>query len=141
MDNEGTVEFCKNGAWSSLCSEQWGYLEAFVVCRQLGLPATGKNKSCCQSEFRKILFFLHVSCLSCSNCSKLFIDVHWYTNARFGIGHGTPTLTKWKCFGNESSLAHCLHGIASDCYHSQDVGISCYGEEVKGYLNSSHTRR
>ena len=43
VDIEGTVEFCKNGAWSSLCSEQWGYLEAFVVCRQLGLPATGEK--------------------------------------------------------------------------------------------------
>ena len=43
VDSEGTVELCQNGAWNSLCSNQWGYQEAFVVCRQLGLPATGKK--------------------------------------------------------------------------------------------------
>ena len=43
VESEGTVEFCQNGAWNSLCYSSWGYQEAFVVCRQLGLPATGKK--------------------------------------------------------------------------------------------------
>ena len=43
VDIEGTVEFCVNGSWNSLCQKSWGYQEAFVVCRQLGLPATGKK--------------------------------------------------------------------------------------------------
>ena len=43
VDNEGTVELCQDGSWNSLCYKDWGYQEAFVVCRQLGLPATGEQ--------------------------------------------------------------------------------------------------
>ena len=73
---------------------------------------------------------------------KFFADVQWYTNARFGKGHGTPNLTNWRCFGNETSLAQCLHQNASySCYHSRDVGVSCQGEEVKGFLNTLFTSK
>ena len=39
---EGTVQMCVGGRWRELCFFGWGYQEAFVVCRQLGLPATGE---------------------------------------------------------------------------------------------------
>ena len=38
----GTVEFCSGGTWKAVCDSNWDYKDAFVVCRELGLPATGK---------------------------------------------------------------------------------------------------
>ena len=35
------MELCINGGWTGVCGVNWDYKDAFVVCRQLGLPATG----------------------------------------------------------------------------------------------------
>ena len=42
VPTEGTVQMCMGGRWRELCHSGWGYQEVFVVCRQLGLPATGE---------------------------------------------------------------------------------------------------
>ena len=42
VPTEGTVQMCVGGRWRELCYRSWGHQEAFVVCRQLGLPATGE---------------------------------------------------------------------------------------------------
>ena len=44
IPQEGTVQVCVNRMWSSVCPSYWDYKDAFVVCRQLGYPATGENK-------------------------------------------------------------------------------------------------
>ena len=56
VDSEGTVEFCQNGSWNSLCNTYWGYQEAFVVCRQLGLPATGEKLWTLFSQCKTVSF-------------------------------------------------------------------------------------
>ena len=43
IPEQGNVELCINGGWTALCGFGWDYTDAFVVCRQLGLPATGTH--------------------------------------------------------------------------------------------------
>ena len=43
IPTEGRVEVCVNGRWSAVCHYNWNYQDAFVVCRQLGYPASGMN--------------------------------------------------------------------------------------------------
>ena len=39
----GAVEYCIGGTWRAVCHNSWDYKDAFVVCRQLGFPATGMH--------------------------------------------------------------------------------------------------
>ena len=43
----GTVEYCVSGTWKAVCDYRWDYRDAFVVCRQLGFPATGRDYISC----------------------------------------------------------------------------------------------
>ncbi len=39
IPQEGTVEMCVGGTWMGFCD--WDNTDAYVLCRQMGYPATG----------------------------------------------------------------------------------------------------
>ena len=41
--NEGRVEVNYNGEWGTICHNGWSYINAGVVCRQLGFGSSGAN--------------------------------------------------------------------------------------------------
>ena len=112
---------CYNGAWNSVCDYRWGYQEAFVVCRQLGLPATGT-----------VIYWFHITTHACNLPTDA--QAVKYINS-FGYGHGIPTLNYWRCFGNETNLNDCLKSTSS--YLSYRGVYSLAGVVCKGNIVSS----
>ena len=37
LDQEGRIEVCMNGLWSSVCGDGWDQGDGLVACRQLGM--------------------------------------------------------------------------------------------------------
>ena len=71
----------------------------------------------------------------------VYIGAQSLSSNFFGTGHGIPTLTDWRCIGNETKLLDCLHTSGSTCFSYPGVyhraSIRCIGETVTGNMYSS----
>ena len=43
--SEGRVDVCVHGQWGTVCDDRWSDRNGEVVCRQLGIPASGECTS------------------------------------------------------------------------------------------------
>ena len=43
IQQEGRVEVCSNGVWSSICDQNWDKTDAHVICQQMGYAELGNH--------------------------------------------------------------------------------------------------
>lgn len=97
--SEGRVEIFYNGQWGTVCDDYWNDLNARVVCQQLGFYGNSYATS----------------------------------GAQFGPGARTQPiwLDDVRCVGSEEYLSGCPNrgwGV-HNCFHWEDAGVICRGEE------------
>ena len=57
IENEGRLEVCVNGVWSSVCDAGWDKTDAHVVCQQLGFSELGTYSTCYVVDIQLSLFY------------------------------------------------------------------------------------
>ena len=128
----GRLEFCNNGQWATVCSDNFGSVAALVVCKQL----LGENAS----KLLNLIMYQqkcpHIMIYDTGHSGMLifiFIGAIWSRSRRvFGQGTTNSILDDVTCTGSESSISQCTYTEVRDfsaagCYHSDDVEMICYG--------------
>ena len=94
----GRVEVLHDDQWGTVCDDNWDFLDATVVCRQIGFNSVANI-----TRFSSLVFGSRVN-----NTVPVWLD-----NIR--------------CTGNETNLGSCPHlgfGV-EDCSHFEDSGVYC----------------
>ena len=83
--NQGRVEVYYNGEWGTVCNTGWDNTAASVVCRQLGLGASGRTLySRYYDKGSGLIFLSNVKCSindhSLASCSHLGVGITYGCN-------------------------------------------------------------
>ena len=137
--DEGRLEVCVNGAWGTVCREEFDSFEAAVACHSLG----GFNGSGNFYVYYTIIFqakecqtfcFFPQPQFTDGALLNLFYFVHDLASqiltSGYTVGDGPIFLSQLLCSGSEQSLLECSSGYPVGlhrCDHSMDVGLLCLG--------------
>ena len=105
---------CVNGDWSTVNHYHWDYLDASVVCREVGHSPLG---------IKDHTFYYETISHPVHQC----VGAIAFDRAAFGQGSGPVVRTFVSCRGYEESLTSCLFFGYPDVFrnHSEDVGVRC----------------
>ena len=122
--NEGKVEYCHYGAWSSVCYN-FHDEEATVACKQLGFPGSPSKNNIYSSANLFCIFFWWT-----------IVEAAITTDGRFGHRQNFSSFHYFSCSSSASqiSLASCSRydGCGYKC--TQNYGIACYGEKFDCFV-------
>ena len=91
-NTSGLVEVCHINVWGSVCGDyDWGYTDAQVACRQLGLPTTGATTHVVYAlpDASRISWLGYGRCdgteSSLFNCSGHITEINCYSSRYAGV--------------------------------------------------------
>ena len=114
---EGRLEVCTNGIWGSVCGTGFNTIDAYVVCKELGLGLSGNFK------YHDIVLFKDTPIIS---------EPVFNTSSFFGDGDTPISFSEVNCRGFESSIVECSSKKYGEFTCSRDnlVGIICQESET-----------
>lgn len=99
--NQGRVEICLNGAWGTVCDDDFGSSEAMVICRQLGYTDLEHSVPFIRAFFGQGLVPIHLDDLNCLGTEAKLADCD-----HSGIGNHN-------CGNSEDAGVLCVPGMIS----------------------------
>ncbi|XP_019855587.1 PREDICTED: deleted in malignant brain tumors 1 protein-like [Amphimedon queenslandica] len=136
-DWEGRVEVCHSGSWGTVCADYWGYLDAAVVCRQLGWGTSGTYRSSayfgqgtgsillsdvqCTGTEQFLTNCTHLSNRNCRHSEDAGVTCHVCSSGALRLVGGSNS--------SEGRVELCLNGrwgtVCDDSWDNTDAGVVC----------------
>ena len=111
----GRVEVCIGGRYGTVCDNDWNFVDASVVCSQLGFSYYGK-----------------AYCVLSIGCQLFQTGAITITGGHFSNDSVPVLIGRVECSGNENKLLECAHVTESheevfDCDPREVAAMSCQG--------------
>ena len=111
----GRVEVCIGGRYGTVCDNDWNFVDASVVCSQLGFSYYGK-----------------AYCVLSIGCQLFLTGAITITGGLFSNDSVPVLIGRVECSGNENKLLECAHVTESheevfDCDPREVAAMSCQG--------------
>ena len=113
----GRVEVCIGGRYGTVCDNDWNFVDASVVCSQLGFSYYGKH-----IEFSALVY----------SCQLFQTGAITITGGQFSNDSVPVLVGRVECSGDENKLLDCAHVTESheevfDCDPREVAAMSCQG--------------